>query len=133
MGTTTMSDRCEPPPELRHRDGWHWMSLRGAPLFGLWTAKKMGWTMGGPEHTARLGYRYLAPVPTPAEIEALRAENERLRAALEVISWSEAERDGMALAFAEANKHHGHYESLFAVAAFILRHRAARAALEDRA
>lgn len=37
--------------------------------------------------------------------------------------WSETERDGMAAAFAKASDKHGHYESLFAAAAFILRHR----------
>jgi hypothetical protein len=46
--------------------------------------------------------------------------------ALEVRGWTEEERDGMAEAFKRAHQRHGFYETLFAVAAFILRHRAQR-------
>lgn len=44
--------------------------------------------------------------------------------ALRVGVWTLEERDGMSAAFEEAQRKHGYYESLFAVAAFILRHRA---------
>lgn len=37
--------------------------------------------------------------------------------------WSKVERDGMAAAFAKASEKHGHYESMFAAAAWLLRHR----------
>jgi hypothetical protein len=37
--------------------------------------------------------------------------------------WSVEERDGMAAAFDKADGKHGHYETLFAVAAWLLRHR----------
>lgn len=37
--------------------------------------------------------------------------------------WTDAERDGMAAAYASAEKKHGHYECLFAAAAWLLRHR----------
>lgn len=51
-----------------------------------------------------------------------------LHAALAVPTvWSEDERDGMAAAFAEASKKHGHYESLFAAASWLLRHRQTQA------
>jgi hypothetical protein len=38
--------------------------------------------------------------------------------------WSNTERDGMAKAFSDADGGHGHYETLFAVAAWLLHHRA---------
>jgi Mrp family chromosome partitioning ATPase len=40
--------------------------------------------------------------------------------------WSDVERDGMANAFTEASQRHGLYESLFAAASWLLRHRAAQ-------
>lgn len=38
--------------------------------------------------------------------------------------WSLEERNGLARAFAEANRRHGHHETLFATVAWFLRHRA---------
>lgn len=59
-------------------------------------------------------------------ILALRAERDKLAEALRIPEvWSQIERDGMAEAFRAANGTHGHYETLFAVAAWLLRHRAA--------
>ena len=56
--------------------------------------------------------------------EAAEARVAKLEAALAVPQvWSEAERDGMSKAFQGASEHHGHYESLFAAAAWLLRHR----------
>lgn len=72
------------------------------------------------------------PCAMAAELDRLRAENERLRAALEVPKvWTAEERDGMAEAFRHASevRGRGHYETLFAVAAWLLRYRA-RAALK---
>lgn len=46
--------------------------------------------------------------------------------------WSQIERDGLAEAFRLANGKHGHYETLFAVAAWLLRHRAALAGPNSR-
>jgi len=63
-------------------------------------------------------------------IEAqLQAENERLRSALEVGFWTAEEKDGLLAAFKNNKDKCGTYETLFAVAAFILRHRA-KAALQ---
>lgn len=42
-------------------------------------------------------------------------------------AWTDRERDGMARAFEQASRRHGHYEALFAVGAWLLRHRAALA------
>lgn len=42
---------------------------------------------------------------------------------IKLIVYTEAERAGMLKAFEDAQKKHGMYESLFAVATFILRHR----------
>jgi chromosome segregation ATPase len=70
---------------------------------------------------------------TIAEMEAdkrtLVAYDAMLYGALTVPEvWSEEERDGMAAAFAKASEKHGHYESLFAAAAWLLRHRQAAVA-----
>lgn len=49
----------------------------------------------------------------------------RLKHVLEVPAvWSQEERDGMAEAFADAYGKHGHHETIFAVSAWLLRHRA---------
>lgn len=79
-----MSARCEPREELRDVDGWHWLTEHN-PV--LWIADRQEWEWGEddwvtPEAAYRYGYRYLAPVATPAEVAALRAEVERLRGAL---------------------------------------------------
>lgn len=60
-------------------------------------------------------------------VEALRADAKRLREALEVRTWTYAERDGMDKAYDAARQGRGHYESLFAVGAWLLRHRTALA------
>jgi len=83
-----MSVRCEPPEELRGVDGWHWLTEHN-PV--LWIADWQDWEWGEddwvtPEAAYRYGYRYLAPVATPAEVAALRAELKRLREALERIA-----------------------------------------------
>lgn len=70
---------------------------------------------------------------TQADGDRLRAERaesyiQRLESALEVPEvWSVEERDGLATAFENADGKHGRYETLFAVAAWILRHRRNRA------
>jgi hypothetical protein len=79
-----MSARSEPREELRDVDGWHWLTDHN-PV--LWIADRQEWEWGEddwvtPEAAYRYGYRYLAPVATPAEVDALRAEVERLRGAL---------------------------------------------------
>jgi len=80
-----MSGRCEPRKELRGVDGWHWLTGH-TPV--LWIADRQEWQCGEddwvtPEAAYRYDYRYLAPVATPAEVDALRAEVKRLREALE--------------------------------------------------
>jgi hypothetical protein len=79
-----MSARCEPRKELRVVDGWHWLTGHN-PV--LWIADRQEWQWGEddwvtPEAAYRYDYRYLAPVATPAEVERLRTEVERLRGAL---------------------------------------------------
>ena len=78
MPAKPMTDRCEPPPELRGVDGWHWLGAH-CPVF--WIAEEQEWDWTEDEHVApdaayRYGYRYLSPVATPAEVEALRAERD---------------------------------------------------------
>lgn len=79
--------RCEPQPEWRNRDGWHWVQdVSGyfVPTCARWQFNGGGiWVFGGtqtarPSYAYRTGYRYLAPVATPAEVDALRAERDEL-------------------------------------------------------
>lgn len=76
-----MTDRCEPPEELRGVDGDHWLQRGGdKPEIlrwqheGLWLNVPPAYAASRPEHAAYLGYRYLCPVLTPAEADALRQE-----------------------------------------------------------
>jgi len=88
-----MADRCEPPEELRGQDGWHWVDA-DRPLICQWLCadeyqRDEMWKMPSanlysPESAYRRGYRYLAPVTTPAEVERLRADLARL---VEVVEW----------------------------------------------
>ena len=78
-----MSDRCEPPPELRGVDGWHWVQLSRSeePTIARWKASCAWWNASGlgtvsAESAGNFGYIYISPVATPAEVEALRAERD---------------------------------------------------------
>jgi|GEM_PF-2020128 len=87
-----MTDRCEPPPELRAVSGWHWLAHPGwgdcparySPpdnpgAAALWRCPDSTWA----DYVAhRAGWRYLGPVTPHAEVDALRAEVERLRPAV---------------------------------------------------
>ena len=83
-----MTDRCEPPPELRGKPGYHlvagvdnvtgqigefpayWTGEGQRPFARMWEA--WGVVHEPDEH----GWRYLSPVATPAEVDALRAERD---------------------------------------------------------
>ena len=88
IGWTTMTtsdpmtaEKCEPPPELRGVDGWHWVqwpSGREVPQFwGGSDDEGCQWHAGTPT----LSMRYLSPALTPAEVAALRAERDAAVAA----------------------------------------------------
>jgi hypothetical protein len=86
-----MIRRCEPRKELRGVDGWHWLTGHN-PV--LWIADRQEWQWGEddwvtPEAAYRYDYRYLAPVATRAEVDALRAQVERLKEALHKIATSD--------------------------------------------
>lgn len=88
----TDAARCEPPPELRSVDGWHWIEDRyGVRRVMIW-AEEGVWHPGGgvapysPEDTARYGWHYIAPVATPAEVEALKRERDEIKAAHEELA-----------------------------------------------
>ena len=79
-----MNERCEPPPELRERDGWHWVQAPvGEPHLARWHAAERGdveplWTSthhvysGTPRYAVReWGWRYLVPVTPPATVATL--------------------------------------------------------------
>lgn len=83
-----VSDRCEPPAHLRGVDGEHHIYyhpvgtiVRGNPVVARWGARYQGWWADHLElrgydaaMVASMGWRYLAPVVPPAEVDALRAE-----------------------------------------------------------
>lgn len=81
-----MTDRCEPPPELRGVDGWHWVQLSRSeePTIARWKASCAWWNASGlgtvsAESAGNFGYIYIAPVATPAEVDAIRAERDTLK------------------------------------------------------
>lgn len=68
----TDEKRCEPPPELRDVDGWHWLH-KDCPVF--WIADQGEWDWGNdeflaPEHVPA-SYQYIGPVTPPATVAAL--------------------------------------------------------------
>lgn len=156
-----MSDdnaQCEPPEGLRDRDGWHWVqapvgephlakwfaasSSRGKPL---WDSDQHIYT-ATPRYAAReWGLRYLAPVATPAEVEALRGERdaalERERQAMSASAKARTdlwlvteERDGLRAGtdrlLAERNALRGEVEAL-RLRAEVKRMKAAAAAINE--
>jgi hypothetical protein len=85
-----MTDRCEPPEHLRDRDGPHWVQKGDtAPILIEWEMPEWwpetggAWRIGRhavvPAAAYKHGYRYLCPVATPAEVEALRRDGIEVR------------------------------------------------------
>ena len=83
-----MTERCEPPPELRGVDGWHWVQDRtGDPVVRRWLAGPYpAWRHLSMPSTAELayqaGYRYVAPVTAAATVAALAEALEEARGVL---------------------------------------------------
>ncbi len=68
-----MSEKCEPPEELRGVDGWHWVQWNNdAPECALW----IGGFSWEHEDFGDRGWRYISPILTPTESDALRAERD---------------------------------------------------------
>lgn len=72
-----MTDAWDGRPANPERDGWHWLhhaeDLRPCPT--PWDADHAAWCSGGmhsPRGVVDLGYRYLGPCLTPAEVAAQR-------------------------------------------------------------
>lgn len=83
-----MTGRCEPPEHLRGVDGWHWVQWpEGPPQVLQWRyimkIGEYGWALRDYATTAtgatKAGWRYIAPVSTPSEVAALRAERDDWR------------------------------------------------------
>ena len=70
-----MNERCEPPPEWRDRDGWHWMKKGGSKLPAYWTPRDEWWDAvhfsGDARTVAAMGFSVTAPVTPPAVVAAL--------------------------------------------------------------
>lgn len=86
-----MSDRCEPKVGTSNQTR-HWLRKNENPNWDITPIWYDGfWTWGGRQISAAAtyaeGFRYLAPVATPAEVEALRA----------MLSTAMAERDAASL------------------------------------
>lgn len=65
---TTNEGRCEPPPEWRDKDGWHWVQWGSdAPECQRW--RKTGHWYG--THVSLPEYRYLGVATPPAVVAAL--------------------------------------------------------------
>ena len=93
-----MTNRCEPPAEMLRRqwhilesDGEFWMGAKKPPPWqapASWDAANGVWwnnfdlAGSSPDDAAAKGWRYVAPVTPHAEVDALRAEVARLRAAV---------------------------------------------------
>ena len=71
-------NRCEPPGQSRWVDGWHWLG-GNQPIVAYWSAASdyvgASWRIDSTQYSsqdaATRGHRYLAPVATPAEINAI--------------------------------------------------------------
>lgn len=69
-----MSERCEPPAEMRYETDWHWLALYGHTRLApqLWNAHYQGWDDLGattlpPDAAHAHGYRYIAPAVVPED------------------------------------------------------------------
>jgi hypothetical protein len=72
-----MTDRCEPPPELRGVDGWHWVEDSGRIVAALWIADCDG--LGTPCWWRHVDVdRYLCSVPSPEIISDLVTALDRI-------------------------------------------------------
>lgn len=63
-----MTARCEPPPHLRDRDGWHvvW-TPNGTPGIQSWHTRVGKWGNGlSPDEMDGRDYRYGGPAPEPS-------------------------------------------------------------------
>jgi hypothetical protein len=78
------------------RDGWHWLLqpvtekqwiIAWNPDWNYWGAFP-GISPNDMGHPKLRGYKYLGPVLMPAEADDLRAENARLREALDKIAFA---------------------------------------------
>ena len=83
-----MTDRCEPPPELRGRHGWHWVRENDGPtVMREWSGVYNKWRSldmpAEPPLAYHVGWRYDSPVA------ALRTERDAAVAAREVLATEE--------------------------------------------
>ena len=79
-----MTGLCQPTPELRAKVWCHHVLSDGVEWTLLWDGSLWhdGLSRLDPERAALVGYRYVGPVATHAQVGALRAEVARLRAAV---------------------------------------------------
>jgi len=82
-----MTHRCEPPPELRDVNGRHWVRWASLPpgkeYIAFWSADEQVWDGDTPWLNRDSGRQclYIAPVASPEEVEALRAQLARCETA----------------------------------------------------
>ena len=91
-----MNERCEPPPEWRDRDGWHWVQYKQSPMCRAeWSATEREWFFPedqthSPVESLSTSWRYLAPVTPPAVVAAMAEALELTAAAMDALHPSAA-------------------------------------------
>ena len=81
--TADTPERCEPPPELRGVDGWHWVEAPAIKQLFIrrWWRARGKWCWADMDDRTLRSFHYLTPVTPPAEVEAIRAELNRCETA----------------------------------------------------
>lgn len=106
-----MSERCEPPPEWRGKDGWHWVETPAGTkhiarwfvvlnpgIEPLWCSEHLAHAT--PAWAARnWGWRYLAPVTPPQTVAALEADVCRIKLAVRAMNEEVCQTLGKALGY----------------------------------
>lgn len=73
-----MDDVCQPPLSHRNSSGWHWLVQNTLHAMHFWQpgddVYNPKWRGMTPAEAAQRGWAYVAPVATPAEVDALREE-----------------------------------------------------------
>lgn len=91
--------KCEPPPEWRDRDGWHW--LGDAPV--RWMSEINKWEWGEDDwlkpSQVPAGFPYNGPCLPPATVAALEAERDRMKHAASAINETVCQTLGAVLGY----------------------------------
>jgi predicted DNA-binding protein (UPF0251 family) len=78
--------KCEPPEDRSGADGWHWVEAPAIKMQFVrrWWRARGEWCWADMDERTLRSFRYLCPVLTPAEAEALRANRDDWQQAAQV-------------------------------------------------